>query len=172
MLLVPCNPEFNFTCTLLVSRTPKYLKYSTFCDCFWSVITCNVDGCLEILITLVFSPHLFPFHTVTEHIVQKDSKWIPFYHDKPEAGEGLQTWRVTANKLNKQSRTDDKALFSWLVKAGRLPLFQSKRKRVVRSTLYTRSYKVWTWGRNLRGYIEGRRCLSENWTNILRRILW
>jgi hypothetical protein len=34
---------------------PKYLKHSTFSSCFWSNISVTGDGCLEILITFVFS---------------------------------------------------------------------------------------------------------------------
>jgi hypothetical protein len=33
----------------------QLLKYSTFSSCFWSIIICNRDGCLQSLITFVFS---------------------------------------------------------------------------------------------------------------------
>jgi len=35
----------------------KQLKYSTFASCIWSTIICIGDGCLEILITLIFFFH-------------------------------------------------------------------------------------------------------------------
>ena len=37
-----------------VTMLPKYLKYSTFSGCFWSIIICIWDGYIGILITLVF----------------------------------------------------------------------------------------------------------------------
>jgi len=40
-----------------VNKLPKYLKHSTFSSCFWLLgyIIVTGDGCLEILITSVFS---------------------------------------------------------------------------------------------------------------------
>ena len=38
-----------------VNMLPKYLKHSTFSNCFCSIIIATGDGCLEILITFVFS---------------------------------------------------------------------------------------------------------------------
>ena len=45
---------------------PKELKYSTFSSCSWSVIICIGDGCLEILITLVFPTFIsIPYYLPT-----------------------------------------------------------------------------------------------------------
>jgi len=38
-----------------VKTLPKYLKHSTFSSCFWPIIIVTGDGCLEILITFVFT---------------------------------------------------------------------------------------------------------------------
>ena len=38
-----------------VTLLPKYLKHFTFSSCFWSIVIVIGDGCLEILITFVFS---------------------------------------------------------------------------------------------------------------------
>jgi len=38
-----------------VNMLHKYLKHSTFYSCLWSIIIVTRDGCLEILITFVFS---------------------------------------------------------------------------------------------------------------------
>ena len=59
--LVILNLTSRVDLASLVIMLPKLLKYSTFSGCFWSIIICKEDGCLEILITLVF-PHSFPFH--------------------------------------------------------------------------------------------------------------
>ena len=46
-----------------VNMLPKYLKYSTFSSCFRSIIIVTGDGCLEILITFVFSTFIsMPLH--------------------------------------------------------------------------------------------------------------
>jgi len=42
---------------------PKYLKHSTFSNCFWSGTIVTGDGCLEILVTFVI-PHSFPCHSI------------------------------------------------------------------------------------------------------------
>jgi hypothetical protein len=47
------------------------------------------------------------------YIIYYHVKWVPFHQGmaRPEIadrGDGLQTWRVTANILNKQLRTADK----------------------------------------------------------------
>jgi len=47
--VISCVHHASFVIVL-----PKYLKYSTFSVCVWLVMFCNGDGCLEILITLVF----------------------------------------------------------------------------------------------------------------------
>ena len=47
-----------------VNMLPKHLKHSTFSSCFWSIIIDTGDGCLEILITFVFSTFI---SKVTEH---------------------------------------------------------------------------------------------------------
>jgi hypothetical protein len=46
-----------------VTMLPKNLKYSILSSCFWSIITCIVEGYLNSIITLVFS-HPFPFHRI------------------------------------------------------------------------------------------------------------
>ena len=44
---------------------PRQWKYFTFFSCFWSFIICTGDGCLEILITVVF-PHSFPLRSIVQ----------------------------------------------------------------------------------------------------------
>jgi hypothetical protein len=39
-------------------RQPKQSKYFTFCSCFWWIMICTGDGCLEILISLDFFFHI------------------------------------------------------------------------------------------------------------------
>ena len=38
---------------------PKYMKYSTFSTCFWSIIIYNVDNCNEVLISLIFLTFIY-----------------------------------------------------------------------------------------------------------------
>jgi hypothetical protein len=69
----------NYACTMpvlnliprihlasFVNTLPKYFKYSTLSSCFWSILICNGDGCLQILITLVFPTFMsVPYHRTT-----------------------------------------------------------------------------------------------------------
>ena len=48
-----------------VKMLPKYLNYSTFSSCFWSIIIFTGNGCLEILITFVFSTLIFDFPPIS-----------------------------------------------------------------------------------------------------------
>jgi hypothetical protein len=38
-----------------VIMASKYVEYSTFCGCFWSIVNCICDGCFYIIIILIFS---------------------------------------------------------------------------------------------------------------------
>jgi len=68
-LICPDNRGFNFTCTSCVicyHATQKYLKCSTFCRSFLSIMICTVDGCLKILITIIACTFIYiPYHLPT-----------------------------------------------------------------------------------------------------------
>jgi hypothetical protein len=66
MPLLPWKPliYFHIHLSVFVTGLPRGLKYSTFSYCFDLIIIFTVDECLEILITLVFFSHSFPFHNV------------------------------------------------------------------------------------------------------------
>jgi hypothetical protein len=50
LYLISCVHPASF-----VIMQPKYLKYSEFSCYFWAIIIWTKDGCLQIIITLVFS---------------------------------------------------------------------------------------------------------------------
>jgi hypothetical protein len=58
-----------------------------------------------------------PYHPILSLL--RDVKWVPCHHGlaRPQVadgGDGLQIWRISANILNKQSRTADKVWSSRL----------------------------------------------------------
>jgi hypothetical protein len=63
-LLAILNSISHVDLASLVIMLPKLLKYSTFSGCYWSIIICVDDGCLEILITLDFST----FISIPQHL--------------------------------------------------------------------------------------------------------
>ena len=79
-----------------VNMLPKYLKHSTFSSCFWSIIIVTGDGCLEILITFVFSTFIsmpiFKFYLFFLLALQPPLR-VVFY--SPLAGFSLLTYEVS-----------------------------------------------------------------------------
>jgi hypothetical protein len=63
-----------------VNMLPRYLKHFIFSSCFWSITIATGVGCLEILITFVFFPHLFPCHSTFQfQLVYQSCPVAPFF---------------------------------------------------------------------------------------------